>query len=63
MDVTVSDTEVWLIVTDDGAGIIGDPHESGLRNARRRAADLGGRLELSANEPSGTVLIWRVPLA
>ncbi len=63
VEVTVSDTEVRLVVADDGTGITGDLQESGLRNARRRAGDLGGRLDLTDNEPRGTVLTWRVPLA
>jgi signal transduction histidine kinase len=33
-----------------------------LRNARRRADDLGGTLEVSPVGERGTVLVWRVPL-
>ena len=62
IDVLVSATDLRLVVSDDGTGLGGDVTESGLRNARRRAADLGGRLDLTANEPSGTVLTWQVPL-
>ena len=62
VEVAVTDTEVRLVVADDGTGITGDLQESGLRNARRRAGDLGGRLDLTDNEPRGTVLTWRVPL-
>lgn len=62
VEVVVTDAEVRLVVSDDGTGVAGDRVESGLRNARRRAADLGGHLEVSGNEPRGTVLTWRVPL-
>ena len=54
--------EVRLVVTDDGVGISAGQAESGLRNARRRAEALGGRLELSRREPHGTSFVWRVPL-
>jgi signal transduction histidine kinase len=53
---------VVLTVSDDGTGLPEDPTESGLRNARRRAADLGGTLELIPGAPRGTTLVWRVPL-
>lgn len=62
VELSVSDSEVRLVVSDDGAGMAEDRVESGLRNARRRATDLGGTLELSANDPDGTALTWRVPL-
>ncbi len=43
----VSGSELQLVVSDDGAGLAAERTESGLRNARRRAADLGGTLELT----------------
>jgi signal transduction histidine kinase len=63
VEVEIRDRSVVLTVTDDGSGVPPDRTESGLRNARRRAAGLGGSMELRANEPHGTVLSWRVPLA
>ncbi len=51
-----------LRVADDGVGLPDEVTESGLRNARRRAADLGGTLEVSPVGERGTVLVWRVPL-
>jgi len=60
--VVVSGTDLRLVVADDGIGVAQDITESGLRNARRRAADLGGRLDLASNDPRGTVLTWQVPL-
>ncbi|MFQ6171714.1 GAF domain-containing protein [Oryzobacter sp. R7] len=63
VELEVRDHEVLLTVLDDGSGVPPDRSESGLRNARRRAAQLGGSLTLSPNEPSGTVFTWRVPLS
>ena len=62
VDVSVSDTEVRLVVSDDGTGLADNRSESGLRNARRRAADLGGSLALAPNPAGGTILTWRVPI-
>lgn len=53
---------VMLRVADNGKGLPADRHESGLRNARRRAADNGGSLRLLPEEPHGTVLEWTVPV-
>ncbi|GAA1478370.1 hypothetical protein GCM10009623_28160 [Nocardioides aestuarii] len=63
VELSVTGEEVRLVVSDDGTGIPDQPaRESGLRNARRRAADLGGTLALTPRTPSGTVLTWTVPL-
>lgn len=53
---------VALRVTDNGRGIPPERRESGLRNVRRRATELGGTLRLSAEEPHGTRLEWTVPI-
>ncbi|MGH3470599.1 MAG: GAF domain-containing protein [Nocardioidaceae bacterium] len=63
VEIEVSDSDLRLAVVDDGAGLPPERNESGLRNARRRAASLGGSVELSSGEPKGTRLIWRVPLS
>ena len=63
IEVSVSEHELCLSVTDDGIGLADDRTESGLRNVRRRAAGLGGSVELTRNQPRGTTLVWRVPLA
>ena len=64
IDVTVhADAHaVVLTVCDDGVGLPADRTESGLRNARLRAERLGGTLELEANQPRGSRLVWRAPL-
>jgi signal transduction histidine kinase len=51
-----------LRVTDNGRGVPADRRESGLRNVRRRATELGGTVQLLAEEPHGTRLEWTVPL-
>jgi signal transduction histidine kinase len=53
----------WLLlrVTDNGRGVTEDVRESGLRNLRRRAEQLGGEMTLEGIQPSGTCLSWRVP--
>jgi signal transduction histidine kinase len=62
IEVDVSERELRLTVADDGIGLVEERAESGLRNVRRRAAGLGGSVELSRNEPRGTTLVWLVPL-
>jgi signal transduction histidine kinase len=61
VEVEARDSEVMLRVADNGRGLPAERHESGLRNARRRASDNGGRLRLLPEEPHGTVLEWTVP--
>ena len=53
----------WLLlrVTDNGQGVAEHVRESGLRNLRRRAEQLGGDMTLEGIEPHGTCLCWRVP--
>ncbi|WP_445519809.1 sensor histidine kinase [Streptomyces sp. NEAU-174] len=61
--VEVADTELKLRVADNGSGI--DPainRRSGLANLSKRAEELGGSFSVSANQPSGTVVEWTVPL-
>lgn len=62
VEVLVSAHELVLRVADDGIGMPADPRESGLRNARRRATDLGGELEVLPGAGRGTTLVWRIPL-
>ncbi|HEX6878408.1 MAG TPA: GAF domain-containing sensor histidine kinase [Nocardioidaceae bacterium] len=62
VEVEARANQVMLRVADNGRGLPSDRHESGLRNARRRASDNGGSLRLYPEEPHGTVLEWTVPL-
>jgi signal transduction histidine kinase len=62
VEVEAGGKQVMLRVADNGKGLPTDRHESGLRNARRRASDNGGALRLLPEEPHGTVLEWTVPL-
>lgn len=60
--VTVDDVEVALRITDDGVGLPDPlPRSSGVSNLLNRARTLGGSASWTANEPTGTVLEWRVP--
>ena len=63
VEVEASEGEIVLRVTDNGRGLPVDRHESGLRNVRRRATELGGAVRLLPEEPHGTILEWRVPLS
>ena len=51
-----------LRVSDNGRGMRPDAAESGLRNVRRRAFDLGGSVRVLPEEPHGTLIEWQVPL-
>lgn len=53
-----------LVVTiqDNGVGISSQVARSGLENLENRAAGHGGAFSLSAREPTGTLLRWRIPL-
>ena len=60
--VTLRDGEVVVSVQDDGRGLPETVHESGLRNLRQRAVEVGGSLELRPADGGGTRLIWRAPI-
>ncbi|HZJ07989.1 MAG TPA: GAF domain-containing protein [Nocardioidaceae bacterium] len=62
VEVEATATKLVLRVSDNGRGLPGDRHESGLRNVRRRATDHGGHLRLLPQEPRGLILEWTVPL-
>lgn len=63
VEVTATDDELVLRVIDDGVGIAGPSPTSGhgLKNLAARAERLGGRFEVGAGVPTGTVLQWQVP--
>ncbi len=50
VEVHVSDQDLRLTVVDDGIGLAEERTESGLRNVRRRAAELGGTVEVTRND-------------
>ncbi|OAA28587.1 signal transduction histidine kinase [Frankia sp. EI5c] len=61
--VRVTNTDVAVQVRDNGCGPGGASRSSGLSNLRRRALDLGGRMEFGPGEGGiGTTVTWRVPL-
>jgi len=62
VSVRVTDSVVRVEVEDDGIGIPNDAELSGLRNLERRAALLKGSLQLADRHPTGTVLMWQVPV-
>ncbi|MCW2757463.1 MAG: dosT, partial [Nocardioidaceae bacterium] len=62
VEIQVSENGVLLRVVDDGIGFPDERHESGMRNVRRRAEELGGVVRLRRTEPHGTTLEWQVPL-
>ncbi|MFJ9388627.1 sensor histidine kinase [Nocardioides sp. NPDC101246] len=62
IELTLEDDEIRLVVRDDGSGVPDEAEESGLKNARVRAVQLGGQLEIGPRSPSGTELIWQVPI-
>jgi signal transduction histidine kinase len=63
VDITVRDGRAVVLVVDNGIGTGEITRESGLRNIRERAEDLGGAVVLRGNDPSGTVVEWSVPLS
>lgn len=62
VEVEATGDRVVLRVSDNGRGLGEHIDESGLRNVRRRALDLGGTFLIAAEEPHGTLLEWHVPL-
>jgi signal transduction histidine kinase len=62
VEVTVDDGWLSLVVRDDGVGMAPSARRSGLANMQRRAEQHGGRVTVTATEPSGTRLSWTVPI-
>ncbi len=51
-----------LVVADNGGGLPEDVQESGLKNIRDRAVQLGGRFVVDSSV-EGTTLTWSVPFS
>jgi two-component system sensor histidine kinase DevS len=63
IQVTRTDSTVSVVVRDNGRGIAATPKPlGGLSNLMWRAAELGGSCSISPAEPSGTELVWQVPV-
>jgi signal transduction histidine kinase len=62
---TVENDEILLTIVDNGRGfdMHGDTGGNGLRNISRRAAELGGRMEIMSTAGQGTSLHWHVPVS
>jgi len=63
VSLSVDDTDVVVIVTDNGVGLGSSGRRSGLANLSQRAERLGGTCLTEPADPSGsgTRLIWRAP--
>ncbi|MEU5840627.1 GAF domain-containing protein [Rhodococcus sp. NPDC047139] len=63
ISVSVSVQEDFRIeIVDDGTGLPDTPRRSGLANLERRAVQCGGSCEIGPARPSGTRVLWVVPL-
>ena len=62
VELSVELDAVTLTVADNGRGLPPERQESGLRNVRRRATELGGSVRFLPEEPHGTRMDWTVPL-
>ncbi|MCZ4497703.1 MAG: hypothetical protein JWQ74_256 [Marmoricola sp.] len=62
VEVEAFQERLLLRISDNGRGMSADVSESGLRNVRRRAFDLGGTVRVAPEEPHGTLIEWEVPL-
>ncbi len=63
VSVGLVDHDLVVQIEDDGRGIRSLERSSGTRNLDQRATARGGTLTLTSSPPSGTVLLWQVPLA
>ena len=62
VSVRVGEHEIAATVTDNGVGIGAASRRSGLANLRERAEKCGGTLTVGPNQPTGTILSFRLPL-
>ncbi|WP_350275727.1 GAF domain-containing sensor histidine kinase [Kribbella sp. HUAS MG21] len=61
VEVEVTGSAVFARITDDGVGIGSSTRRSGLRNLTERARTLGGSVQITDNDPRGTVVELRAP--
>ena len=63
VEIARRDGDVRLTIADNGCGIPQSPkRKGGLSNMMWRAAELGGTCAVGPNEPTGTRLVWAVPI-
>lgn len=62
ISVSTAAGQLTVDVTDDGVGLAGDLHFSGLSNMRNRAKARGGDFSIADVEPHGTHLTWSIPV-
>ncbi|MFI6674290.1 GAF domain-containing protein [Kribbella sp. NPDC050470] len=62
VEIAVDSHHVLARVADDGVGIGNSRRSSGLRNLTERAHALGGTVQITDNDPHGTVVELRAPL-
>ncbi|MEO3745538.1 GAF domain-containing sensor histidine kinase [Plantactinospora sp. B5E13] len=60
--VEAHDGELTVRVADDGVGTDPAGARGGLVNLRERAETHGGTFDVGRGEPTGTTVVWRVPL-
>ena len=64
VDITVAaDSDLVVVVSDDGVGLQGSTRRSGLANLAERARQLGGTMLVGPAGQHGTELRWQVPLS
>ena len=62
MVTVTAESDLTLVVRDDGSGMKGTSRRSGLGNLADRATELGGTVAVGPADGGGTELQWRVPL-
>ncbi|MGW1344478.1 GAF domain-containing protein [Kribbella sp. NPDC002412] len=63
VEIVVDSELVVARIADDGVGIGGSRRSSGLRNLTERAQALNGTVQVTDNEPHGTVVELRAPVS
>ncbi|GAB3529523.1 two-component system sensor histidine kinase [Phytohabitans suffuscus] len=60
--IRAADGQVTVTVADNGVGTAGATPRGGLVNLRERATLHGGDFTISPGAPTGTTIVWQVPL-